>query len=595
MRIVILGDFHLSPEQYELTESAMADIVQSKPDLVIPLGDFGSRMLIGSTEGLEEAKRFLDQTGTTLRPILGNHDLERESGPGLQPKGTMIDYFQSLFELEQPYGVLEYEHFRLFFASTDPQSPDSCYDVQECFVSDIQFNYLTRKLKERPNVPVIFFTHAPPIGCGLRTVPRVHVRSTNAYLDQNHDPLRWYHLFRNTPEIVMWFSAHYHLSHIHPDASTLRFGTRFFITGVHGMCTRDGNRQSRILDIGSTGVKVSTLDHIQRTITDEGGWSYEGELGGLVQVPTVKLSLTASTSVGEAAAVPYGIVPISAKRYIVSTEDGFSWETEPVVEAVMGTYHIGPALKGIAVSRDNVWIAWDQYVGRSDLRNPWRFVRLEHGPWPTNKLALDNTIQSIAANVSGGIWVLAGSELFKVDYSEITADFQFERIMAVDEPCETLIPSDGHVWILASSGVLYDYNEADQTLLKHREHVLAWDSGCGQHVGLVSHNGQLAIISEDGEHSIRFVLPDAFNHTPPETVRILALGRHHAAVQIDGSVYYAVINGQTLTKLDTVGSTVTDIAKCLEEDVAATCSSFALAVHPGEGRPQLQIWQCTLE
>ncbi|GIQ63142.1 hypothetical protein PACILC2_17100 [Paenibacillus cisolokensis] len=99
--------------------------------------------------------------GVPLRPILGNHDLERESGNGKQPKGTMQERFLQMFQLDKPYGVLEFENYRFFFASTEPQSPDSCYDVQEVFASDEQFAWLTGKLKERPNVPVIFLLTLP--------------------------------------------------------------------------------------------------------------------------------------------------------------------------------------------------------------------------------------------------------------------------------------------------------------------------------------------------------------------------------------------------------------------------------------------------
>ncbi|GIQ63141.1 hypothetical protein PACILC2_17090 [Paenibacillus cisolokensis] len=60
MRIVILGDFHLKPEDYELTRSAMEDIANCKPDLIIPLGDFGSQENIGRVAGLEEAERFCE-------------------------------------------------------------------------------------------------------------------------------------------------------------------------------------------------------------------------------------------------------------------------------------------------------------------------------------------------------------------------------------------------------------------------------------------------------------------------------------------------------------------------------------------------------
>ncbi|KIL38058.1 hypothetical protein SD70_28905 [Gordoniibacillus kamchatkensis] len=114
MRIVILGDFHLHPEQYEATQAAMEDIKMCRPDLIVPLGDFGSQGKIGTVNGLEEAEPFLRMPGATLRPILGNHDLERESGKGEQKKGTMQERFVRMFGLERPYGVMEFDDFRFF-------------------------------------------------------------------------------------------------------------------------------------------------------------------------------------------------------------------------------------------------------------------------------------------------------------------------------------------------------------------------------------------------------------------------------------------------------------------------------------------------
>ncbi|WP_187375187.1 metallophosphoesterase family protein, partial [Paenibacillus antibioticophila] len=281
MRIVVLGDFHIDGQHPELTIKAMEDVAMIAPDLVIPLGDFGRNGRIGRPEGLREAKEHLDRTQAPLRPIMGNHDLERESG-GVQPSGTMEKAFLDIFGLQEPYGVLEFREWRLFFASTEPQPADSCYDVQECYATDRQFDALVTKLKERPGVPVIFFTHAPPIGSGLRTVPRVHVRSTNAYLDQNHDPYRWLELVRSFPEIVMWFSAHYHLSQGYVNSHTLIQGTHFFLTGVHSSCTRDGKRQSRVIDIHPAGLSVRTLDHIERRITEEGTFAWKGSPGTLM-------------------------------------------------------------------------------------------------------------------------------------------------------------------------------------------------------------------------------------------------------------------------------------------------------------------------
>lgn len=594
MRVVILGDFHLHSDQYDATRSAMEDIANCNPDLVIPLGDFGSQGMIGRIEGLEEAFEFLKQTGAPLRPILGNHDLELESGNGVQAKGTVQRRFMEMFDLDKPYGVLEYDDFRFFFASTEPQMPNSCYDVQECFVSDEQFDWLARKLKERPNVPVVFFTHAPPIGCGLRTVPKVHVRSTNAYLDQNHQPHRWHELVKNTPEIVMWFSAHYHLSHIHTDSHTYRHGTHFFITGVHGPTfTRDGGRQSRILDIDANAVRVLTLDHTKRAITDEGGWEHAGNAKELIAPTEVSLAPVHSCSVGEEPAIRNGIVPLSSKRYLVSTEDGFTWEAEPETESVLGTLHIGAPLKGIAVTPGHVWMAWDRFVGRTDLRSPWRFVRDADGAWPFEKVRFESEATAMAERDSGGIWAAVGTELWSIDDSSGPGKLTIERTAALPESCLQLYAEGTKLWMLAHSGTLYRYDDETRGFVSEHTGVAAWDAWRDQEAAIVKENGDLSIVSTDGCN--RYVLPlmGLLPEGDEGNMQIVCLGNHRIVFLIGGQAYFAAVNERILRKFDTAEGRAVAITRSYPDGDAWICSSIAIAMNADNKakRPKLQVWR----
>ncbi|MDF2724470.1 MAG: hypothetical protein K0Q59_4145, partial [Paenibacillus sp.] len=142
MRIVVVGDFHMNKRKPELSYLAMEDVRGISPDLVVPLGDFGTGSEIGSVKGLEEAYALLGAIGAPLRPILGNHDLQRESGPEGQPHGVMETALRQMYELESAYGFIEFERFRLMFASTEPQPKETCYQVQECYVTDAQFAVL---------------------------------------------------------------------------------------------------------------------------------------------------------------------------------------------------------------------------------------------------------------------------------------------------------------------------------------------------------------------------------------------------------------------------------------------------------------------
>ncbi|KIL38059.1 hypothetical protein SD70_28910 [Gordoniibacillus kamchatkensis] len=467
--------------------------------------------------------------------------------------------------------------------------------MQEVFASDEQFDWLKTKLKERPNVPVIFFTHAPPIGCGLRTVPRVHVRSTNAYLDQNHDPYRWYHLFKNSPEIVMWFSAHYHLSHIHPDSHTVRFGTHFFMTGVHGVSfTRDGMRQSRILDIGRSSVKVLTLDHIKREVTEEGGWHGEGgAIGSLVKRPHAVLSRVGSFPVGEAAAAAQGIAPLSAERCLVSTMDGYSWEAEPKSEAVFGTYHIGPVLTGTAAAGSDVWLAWGSQVGRSDRRSPWRFVRDVRGDWPLEKWELEDRVDAIAPHPDGGIWAAAGTGLWEIGTARPQGKPAAERIAALPEPARAVVSEGRRLWLTAVSGALYLYRDELRSFEPYMENAAAWDAWHGYSAAVVPDRGDLLLQSRDGCNEYVLRLPVQIEDTGTAGVQAVCLGLHRVLVLAGGRVWFAEAASGTMRRLDIGLGLATAVSRIYHDSGDDDCPGFYVAASSGQDnvRPRLELWR----
>lgn len=393
MRIAILGDYHINADHLHYTTQAMEDIKGVSPDLVVPLGDFGSNEVIGSVEGLEQGHKYLSMIGAPIRPILGNHDLERESGVGVQPKGTIEQALRQLYHLEASHGVIELEYARLFFLSSQAIPEDDCYHIQECYTSD-QYEWTQQKLRERPDVPVIVFSHAPPVGSGLRTVPQVHVRDTNAYLDQNHQPYKWVELYRNHPQIMMWFSAHYHLGHDYPDSDAERFGTHFFMTGVHGIATRDGKRQTRIIDLQPNEITVRTLDHEARALRSISDWHCNDvrqkirDVADSADHDEIRVSPNEWTM---SAAVPIGIhgskledvIPIDKERCLVHNHP-YLWEVDLHTITVMGTLQYAKQpFQVMGIERNNsnkyVWLASRTEHTRIDLQSLRRFVRHFHG------------------------------------------------------------------------------------------------------------------------------------------------------------------------------------------------------------------------
>lgn len=404
LRIVVLGDFQFDLSEAYLTESAMDDVAKVEPDLVVTLGDYGCNGLLGKPQGIEQAYSYLSVIGRTIRPILGNHDLQYETGDNIFQHGTMNNVLCNLFKVSDHHGVMEFDQFRLFFISTDPQPPESCYYSQECYLTDENFENILENLRKRPGVPALFFSHAPPIGSGLLTVPYVHVRATNAFLDQNHNPYRWFKLIQEFPEIVLWFSAHYHLGHMHPNSISERVGTVFFMNGVHSSVTRDGCRQSRVIDITPYSIQVKTLDHNHRALMDTIDWEHKGCLTGLFERKENIIKLKTSESIMSlyyhspirsplaSANSPIKIVgdfstgggAISARsvfeanngHLFAATENGYLWEIDMQYGEALGTlhYHESP-LKGIAITDNLVWRIWDNKIAVSDLNSPFRFVR----------------------------------------------------------------------------------------------------------------------------------------------------------------------------------------------------------------------------
>ncbi|HWL54941.1 MAG TPA: metallophosphoesterase [Chthoniobacteraceae bacterium] len=408
--IAVLGDFHLKAGELELSGDAMDDLRREAPDLVVPLGDFGPGGEIGTPRGLEQAWELLSRIGAPLRPILGNHDLQVETG-GKQEPGTMEKRLCELAGLEASCGFVEYDRFRLLFVTTEYQPEETCWSVQECYVSDRQFETLRRGLAERPGVPVIVFSHAPPIGARLRTHPRTHPRATNAYLEQNHDPFRWRQLYREHPEIVVWFSAHYHIGHDHPDSHTEAFGTHFFHTQVHGSATRDSERQSRFLEITPERFAVSTIDHRARRRRETPDWVVEGGLDALVEAKRHwrEPEAVCGTPIAIDGSPIMQLLPLPGQRALVATEEGFLWEIDLPTGGMMGCHHHGGRLDAVVLSGTNVWRAWGGSLAVADLTSLTRFIRNGHDrPEDHVGWSFPKPIRSLLPWENGRVLVLTG-------------------------------------------------------------------------------------------------------------------------------------------------------------------------------------------
>lgn len=589
MRIVVLGDFHMHADQLDLTEAAMEDVAACRPDLVIPLGDFGGSGKIGRVAGLDQAKEYLDKIGAPLRPILGNHDIEREAGDGPQPQGTMERAFLERFGLESAYGFWEEDAFRLLFASTDPQPADSCYQVQECYVSEQQFAALQAGLAARPGVPVIAFTHAPPLGARLRTVPAVHVRATNAYLDQNHDPHRWLRLCEDHPEIIAWFAAHYHLGHVYPDAQTEVHGTRFFLTGVHGSATRDGRRQSRVIDIAGDEIHVWTLDHVARQLTEEGSW--RGSLRAASRRPKAVPKLPEGPAqrpgvpVGDAPVRPRQLAGLPSGRVLAGTDDGFAWEVDIAAGGVLGTLHLDETpLSALAVGEDGAWLAFGAEVRRVDLADPWRFVRDKRRARPAPDAVLPTDIDALCARPGGGAFAAAGSVVWEID----GFDGEPRPTLELPSPVVEMAAGAGRLWLRDAAHALWVWDGKGDAE-RQQQGVIAFDASAEGHVQLSLREDAPHLTFEGVGGGWHYILR-ATGSLQAEVgrVHVVYLGGDCVAVTVGGSVGVADRRGYRWLP---TRAPATAIARGGRASGEAAADLLVALEGQGEwGRPQVQKW-----
>lgn len=171
-------------------------------------------------------------------------------------------------------------------------TPTYARSVHEVYIDEEQVAWFERLLAANPGRPVVVFTHAPPMGCGLKVVQNVHVKNrwgavcgpagglwvvqgppltadcrdgcfSNAlspthrpslclrlllphprcaWLNHSESPSRFIKLVEAHPNIRLWFSGHFHLSQNYPDSISVVNQCAFVQTGVIGECNRDGNR-----------------------------------------------------------------------------------------------------------------------------------------------------------------------------------------------------------------------------------------------------------------------------------------------------------------------------------------------------------------
>lgn len=278
-QVGILGDLHLHPEQTKLFDGAVEHFrsvfVNGEVPLdgarLLQLGDLGSgKVASGSRSCFELANKYLSGFEVPKALITGNHDLEGEE---FDTDEENLAAWREVFQ--QPHSWTAQLGPLLVIGLSTTRYRENAYSHHEVYISEEQREWLEDVLQQHPNMPVAIASHAPPIGCGLKVLEEIHVKNRCAWLNHSDDPSWFIRLVNKYPQIKLWFSGHFHLSHNYPDSISLVGGTAFVQTGVIGACSRDGCRQSRLLRGNHEGFELFTLDHESATLRLDlkGDWS----------------------------------------------------------------------------------------------------------------------------------------------------------------------------------------------------------------------------------------------------------------------------------------------------------------------------------
>jgi hypothetical protein len=243
---------------------------------LVSLGDVGRKDIrhepgdAGTTQSFIDARSYLQRFGNIpVEIVTGNHDLE-----GLdefQSDQDNLQAFMDCFHKPTPQFARYIGERTLLLGLSTTRFRDAPYSSHEVHVDNTQIQWFLDQVRNHPESDgwkILVVSHAPIMGSGLRVLQNVHVTNGCAWL--NHCSPTTRALFIRTvlqnPAIKMWFSGHFHLSHDYQDSISTVGSCTFVQVGVVGpQSTRDGRRQTRVVQGCADRLKVYTLNHHERT------------------------------------------------------------------------------------------------------------------------------------------------------------------------------------------------------------------------------------------------------------------------------------------------------------------------------------------
>ncbi len=282
--LAILGDLHLDPrsmdDHYTGRDHFMKNVLDNgnkENAAVVSLGDLGESkdctnsgsLFAGTSECFKLAREYLDSFKVPFEVIGGNHDLE-----GIDEFPTdaeNLDAYLKAFDKPTPYFKRQISEKTLIVGLGSTVFRDALYTSHEVYIDDEQVKWFEDTVKAHPAEDgwrIFVFSHAPPMGSGLRVLQENHVVNGCCWL--NHSSKNtgvFIDIVRNNPCIKAWFSGHFHLGQDYQDSITFPDGQNrgscvFCQTAVMAAkSSRDTRQQSRVLRGNADGFTIGTINH----------------------------------------------------------------------------------------------------------------------------------------------------------------------------------------------------------------------------------------------------------------------------------------------------------------------------------------------
>eukprot|EP01038_Epipyxis_sp_PR26KG_P010872 gene10872-14590_t len=282
--VAILGDLHLDPRYMEDHISGREHFLkvfkESDPEsgkCVVSLGDLGEsksvdetkQLFAGTSKCFQLAQDYLKGFGVPYEVVGGNHDLE-----GIDEYPTdaeNLKVFLNYFDKPTPQFKRLIAEKTLLVGLGSTLFRDAVYTSHEVYIDDEQIEWFKKVVAECPaddGWKIMVFSHAPPMGSGLRVLQENHVVNGCCWL--NHSSKNtgvFIDIVRKNPCIKAWFSGHFHLGQDYQDSITFPEGNNrgscvFVQTAVMGKkSSRDGRQQSRLIRSLPNGFTISTINH----------------------------------------------------------------------------------------------------------------------------------------------------------------------------------------------------------------------------------------------------------------------------------------------------------------------------------------------